>query len=78
MRRYLHSFSPENFAAAAQRRISQPSWKEKTLSGQEFLIQHVIPNFCFHVTMVHAILRHNGVGIGKSSYLGVMPFREPV
>ncbi len=74
---YLHSFSPEKFATVAQRRISQPRWKEKTLSGQEFLIQHVIPNFYFHVTMVHAILRHNGVGVGKSNYLGIMPFREP-
>jgi len=75
---YLKGFSPESFATAAERRISQPRWNGKTLSGQEFLIQHVMPNFYFHATMVHAILRHNGVNVGKSIYLGVMPFREPV
>lgn len=74
---YLKGFPPDAFAKSADRRITQPRWKGKTLSGQEFLIQHVIPNFYFHVTMVHAILRHNGVGIGKSSYLGAMPFRDP-
>ncbi|MGE0735887.1 MAG: DUF1993 family protein [Alphaproteobacteria bacterium] len=74
---YLRRFSPEDFAAAAQRRISQPRWKEKTLSGQEFLIQHVIPNFYFHVATAYAILRHNGIGLGKRHYLGDMPFRDP-
>ncbi|MSO74585.1 MAG: DUF1993 domain-containing protein [Alphaproteobacteria bacterium] len=74
---YLRRFSAADFANAATRRISQPRWKGKTLSGQEFLIQHVIPNFYFHVTTAYAILRHNGVGLGKKSYLGDMPYREP-
>ena len=74
---YLRRFSPEDFATAAQRRISQPRWKGKTLSGQEFLVQHVIPNFYFHVTTAYAILRHNGIGVGKKNYLGDLPFREP-
>jgi uncharacterized protein len=73
--KYLNTFTAKDFAAAADRRITQPRWTGKTLSGQEFLIQHVIPNFYFHTTMVHAILRHNGVGIGKGNYLGAMPFR---
>lgn len=73
---YLHTLSPADFAVAAQRRISQPRWKGKTLSGQEFLIQHVIPNLYFHVTTAYAILRHNGVEVGKKIYLGDMPYRE--
>ena len=73
---YLHTLSPADFAVAAQRRISQPRWKGKTLSGQEFLIQHVIPNLYFHVTTAYAILRHNGVELGKKIYLGDMPYRE--
>jgi hypothetical protein len=31
----------------------------------------VIPNFYFHVTTAYAILRHNGVDVGKKDYLGV-------
>jgi hypothetical protein len=74
---YLRKFSAADFATAAERRISQPRWKGKTLSGQEFLIQHVIPNLYFHVTTAYAILRHNGVGVGKKIYLGDLPYREP-
>lgn len=75
---YLRGFSAKDFAAAAERRISQPRWKGKTLSGQEFALQHLVPNFYFHVTTAYAILRHNGLGVGKGSYLGSMPFRGPV
>jgi hypothetical protein len=74
---YLGGISADAFATAADRRITQPRWAGKTLSGQEFLIQHVVPNFYFHVTTAYAILRHNGVGIGKRSYLGTMPYRDP-
>jgi hypothetical protein len=73
---YLNTLTPPDFAVAAQRRISQPRWNGKTLSGQEFLIQHVIPNLYFHVTTAYAILRHNGVEVGKKIYLGDMPYRE--
>ncbi len=75
---YLKGFSPDAFAGAAERRITQPRWNGKTLSGEEFLVQHVLPNFYFHVTTAYAILRHNGVGIGKKNYLGDMPYREAV
>lgn len=73
---YLKGFTPDAFAQSAERRITQPRWNGKTLSGQEFLIQHVIPNFYFHVVTAYAILRHNGVGIGKRNYLGDMPYRD--
>ncbi len=51
---------PSPFAEAAERRITQPRWNGKSLSGEEFLVQHAIPNFYFHVTTTYAILRHNG------------------
>ena len=73
---YLRGFSASAFAASAERRITQPRWNGKTLSGQEFLVQHVIPNFYFHVVTAYAILRHNGVPIGKRNYLGDMPYRD--
>jgi len=73
---YLKGFNADAFAKAAEHRITQPRWNGKTLSGQEFLVQHVIPNFYFHVSTAYAILRHNGVGIGKKNYLGDMPYRD--
>ncbi|WP_289296719.1 DUF1993 domain-containing protein [uncultured Reyranella sp.] len=73
---YLKGFTAQSFAGAAERRITQPRWNGKSLSGEEFLVQHVIPNFYFHVTTTYAILRHNGVPVGKKNYLGAMPYRD--
>jgi hypothetical protein len=44
--------------------------KDETFLGQPYLLDFVIPNFYFHVTTAYAILRHNGVEIGKGDYLG--------
>lgn len=38
--------------------------------GQPYLIHFAIPNFYFHMSMAYAILRHNGVEIGKGDFLG--------
>jgi hypothetical protein len=41
-----------------------------TVRGDAFVLQFLLPNFFFHVTTAHDILRHNGVKIGKRDYLG--------
>jgi len=38
--------------------------------GQAYLVDFVLPNFYFHITVAYAILRHHGVEIGKMDYLG--------
>lgn len=38
--------------------------------GAEYLLAFAMPNFYFHVTTAYAILRHNGVEIGKRDFLG--------
>jgi len=43
-----------------------------TMKGEAYLKQFVLPNFFFHVTTVYALLRHNGVDLGKSDYLGAL------
>jgi len=43
---------------------------EMPFKGQAYLLNFVMPNFFFHVTMAYAILRHNGVEIGKRDFLG--------
>jgi uncharacterized protein len=73
---YLQTYSAKDFDGAEQKRISQPRWEGKSLSGTEFVIQHAIPNFYFHVTTAYAILRHNGVEVGKKDYLGELPFKS--
>lgn len=43
-----------------------------TLKGEFYLKHYVLPNFYFHVTTAYALLRHNGVELGKSDYLGAL------
>jgi uncharacterized protein len=44
--------------------------KEKKLNGSAYLQHYGLPQFFFHVTTAYAILRHNGVDIGKRDYMG--------
>jgi len=45
--------------------------KEKKLAGQAYLANYGLPQFFFHVSTAYAILRHNGIAIGKRDYMGV-------
>ncbi len=44
--------------------------KEKKLDGQTYLLAYGLPQFFFHVTTTYALLRHNGVEIGKRDFMG--------
>lgn len=44
--------------------------KEKRFTGQAYLIHYGLPHFFFHTTTAYAILRHNGVEVGKKDYIG--------
>ena len=44
--------------------------KERKLSGQAYLSNYGLPQFFFHVTTAYAILRHNGLPIGKRDFMG--------
>ena len=73
---YLRDFTAKDFTGAEERKISQPRWEGKWLTGVEFATQHALPNVYFHVTTAYSILRHNGVDIGKKDYLGEMPYKN--
>jgi hypothetical protein len=45
------------------------------MNGADYLNFFTLPNFYFHLTTAYAILRHNGVDIGKRDYLGNLPIR---
>lgn len=73
---FLNSVSASDFQGAEEKKISQPRWEGKYLSGFEYVTQHAIPNLYFHVTTAYSILRHNGVDVGKKDYLGEMPYKK--
>ena len=75
-RRWLESVKPSEYAAAADRRVSPPWLQGKWFRGAEYLAQLAVPNFYFHVTTAYAILRHNGVDLGKMDFIGSMPVHD--
>ena len=74
---YLDSLSAKDFEGAAARVVTQPRWEGKVMSGGDYFVEHAIPNFFFHLTTAYAILRHNGVNVGKRDYLGTLSLRAP-
>ncbi|MCY1044936.1 DUF1993 domain-containing protein [Corallococcus sp. bb12-1] len=74
---YLDGFSARDFEGAAERSITQPRWEGKTMTGANYFLEHAVPNFFFHITHVYALLRHNGVNVGKADYLGALSLRAP-
>ena len=68
---HVESFERAQFDDAATRDI-ELKFPGVTFNfkGEEYLLNFVLPNFYFHMTAAYAILRHNGVGLGKGDYLG--------
>jgi uncharacterized protein len=69
---FIDSLSPAQFEGSETREIIlRPGTpKEKKLSGHAYLSHYGLPQFYFHVTTTYAILRHNGLGIGKGDFMG--------
>jgi uncharacterized protein len=74
---YVDGFTAKDFEGAGKRVITQPRWEGKVMSGGDYFVEHALPNFFFHVTHAYAILRHNGVGLGKRDFLGQLSLRDP-
>jgi hypothetical protein len=72
---YLDGFTAADFSQASARVITQPRWEGQTMSGANYFLEHGVPNFFFHLTTAYAILRHNGVPVGKRDYLGALTFQ---
>lgn len=69
---FVESFTPAQIDGNEAREIiTRPGTpKEKRFTGQSYLLSYGLPQFLFHVTAAYAILRHNGVEIGKRDYMG--------
>lgn len=69
---FLDGLSAERFAGreGAEIVLRPGTPKEKKLTGQSYLANYGLPQFIFHVTTAYAILRHNGLPIGKRDFMG--------
>ena len=73
---FLNSLSAKDFVGAETKHITTPRWEGKYLTGHDYVVHHVVPNFYFHATTAYSILRHNGVEVGKKDYLGEIPYKK--
>lgn len=71
-RAIVDSVTAEQFAAAKDSPISPPFLKGRTVTPADYLNEFALPNFYFHATTTYAILRHNGVPLGKMDFIGSM------
>ena len=73
---YLGTFQASDFAGAEERRVAPPWMQGNAVRGGDYLTRIAEPNFYFHVTTAYAILRHNGVDLGKRDFIGVRSWSD--
>lgn len=69
---FIDGLEPALFEGAQDREIVLRAGtpKERRFGGQDYLLHYGLPQFFFHVTTAYALLRHNGVEVGKRDYMG--------
>lgn len=68
---YLATVPQQAMEGTEDKDITFPVGREatRTMKGEAYLKHWALPNFFFHISMAYAILRHNGVELGKTDYL---------
>src|SRR6266550_5374270 len=66
---FAESVTEAQYVDAHDRKIGVPWAPGKLIAGDDYLLQIVVPNALFHITMAYAILRYNGVELGKRDFL---------
>lgn len=70
---FLKSIDEKKVVGSEKRDIAlKVGGNDLKFDGQSYLLHFVIPNFYFHITTTYAILRHNGVAVGKADFLGAI------
>jgi hypothetical protein len=68
---FLKTFRADQIDGSEERTVTlKIAGKERSFAGQGYLLNFVLPNLYFHIAAAYAILRHNGVEIGKMDFLG--------
>jgi len=73
---YCSSFKESDFEGWEGRKVPLSFIPGKGCTTSVFLTSMNVPNTYFHLTMAYAILRHNGVELGKMDYIGSLPTKD--
>lgn len=73
---FIKSVPQDAFLNAADTKPTLPYYPGKHFTGYSYLTEFALPNFFFHCTAAYAILRKEGVGLGKSDYVGTLSLQD--
>lgn len=73
---FVDSVKASDLEGSDDRKVA-PTWLGGAwLRGDDYVVHVAIPNFFFHATTAYAILRHNGVALGKMDFVGSLPVQQ--
>lgn len=73
---FLETIGAADFEGADKRLVPLGFMPGKGMLGGDYLVEMALPNFYFHVTTAYAILRHNGVDVGKMDFIGAITLQD--
>jgi hypothetical protein len=72
--RHIRSLNESDIDAGTERAITiTVGGQAMAFVGRNYLLHFALPNFFFHWTAGYAILRENGVELGKADFFGQLP-----
>jgi len=70
---FVKSVKPAQIDGSEEKKITlKIGGEDRSFTGSAYLLHFALPNFYFHTVTAYAILRHNGVEIGKRDFMGAM------
>ncbi|MFT5460652.1 MAG: hypothetical protein ACI9K2_007172, partial [Myxococcota bacterium] len=76
-REFVASVPEAGFVESGSRELVLPFLQGGSVTGSDYTREFAMPNFYFHLSMAYAILRHNGVPLGKRAFIGSMTVKPP-
>jgi len=76
VREYLGAFNPEKFEGLEGKVLTLQAFGGKKAVALDYIVGFAVPNLYFHATTAYAILRHNGVDLGKMDFIAPVNFAE--
>ncbi len=73
---FVSSLTEEQFEGSEERRVSIYFMPGKYMLGFDYVTELALPNFYFHLTTAYSILRHVGMDLGKTDFIGNIDFKD--
>lgn len=72
----LDQVTPEQMVNNEENKITLPFYPDQYLTAAEYVNEFLMANFFFHLSTAYAIIRKNGIEIGKSDFIGQLPLKN--